>query len=112
MKCPLRANKAGKFYVKIAKNVNNPKLLDKMTLNDATIDQNNLPDAFAPFFNAKVRVTVTKQNINDMVNNGHRKIWTKNQHFMSFNNILEPVKILKSKICEGHGRSRQRILKD
>ena len=87
--------------VKIAKNVNIPKLRVEMTLTGTPIDQTDLPDAFASFFKEKVQLFVNQQKIDDSVHNGNLKMRTTNLHFMSsFNNIIEAIKTLKQNIVE------------
>ena len=98
--------------VKVAKNINKPKLPIEMTLNGVSINPSDLPDAFASFFENKVQLFVNDQTIDDSVHNGTRKMWTTDYHFMSIENIIKAVKTLKLKNCEGHDRIPQRILKD
>ena len=96
--------------VKIAKDIHTPKLPPKMSLENIEIQNIDLPDVFAQFFENKVNKIVNDQQISDSVYNGKRKIWTVDHHFMSIDNILEAVKSLKSKISEGYDRIPQRIL--
>ena len=98
--------------VKLAKNVNIPKLPPRMTLNNVEINNKNLPDVFADFFEQKVSNIVTEQKINDSVYNGKSKMYCADSHFMSIDNIVKVVKTLKIKNCEGHDRIPQRILID
>ena len=98
--------------VKKAKDINTPQLPTKMTLQNVEIIKNELPDAFADFFETKVNDIVNEQIVIDSVHNGHRKLWTSDHHFMSIENIVEAVLTMKNKPCEGHDRIPQRILKD
>ena len=98
--------------VKKAKDINNPKLPPKMTLNDLEIPTSDLPDTFANFFKDKVSLIINEQVIDDSVHNGHRKLWTTDHHFMSIENIVEAVQSMKNKNCEGHDRIPQKIIKD
>ena len=83
-----------------------------MSLENIEIQNIDLPDVFAQFFENKVNKIVKDQQISDSVYNGKRKIWTVDHHFMSIDNILEAVKSLKSKVSEGYDRIPQRILVD
>ena len=47
------------------------------------------------FLKEKVNKIVNEQKLDDLAHNGHRKLWTTDHHFMSLNNILEAVKLLK-----------------
>ena len=87
-------------------------LSPRMTLNNVEINNINLPDVFADFFEQKVSNIVTEQKINDSVYNGKSKMYCADSHFMSIDNIVKVVKILKIKNCEGHDRIPQRILID
>ena len=83
-----------------------------MTINNLPIESKELPEVFADFFLNKVNSIVNQQHISDTVHNGHRKIWTVDHHFMSIDKIVEAVKSLKNKKCEGHDRIPQKILVD
>ena len=83
--------------MKVAKNVNIPKLPSRMTFNNIEIANCDLPDYFAKFFKDKVADIVEEQQINDSVYNGKRKICCSDLHFMSIDNIVEAVKSLKNK---------------
>ena len=98
--------------VKVAKDVNIPKLPSRMTFNNIEIANCDLPDYFAKFFKDKVADIVEEQQINDSVYNGKRKICCSDLHFMTIDNIVEAVKSLKNKNSEGHDRIPQRILID
>ena len=98
--------------VKKAKDINNPKLPPKMTLNNIEIPNSELPDTFANFFKNKVDSIVNAQVVDDSVHNGHRKLWTTDHHFMSIESIVEVVLSMKNKNCEGHDRIPQKMLKD
>ena len=98
--------------VKAAKNIYTPKIPPDMTLFNEIVDQKDRSDTFADFFRDKVNSIVAEQQISHNVHNGHRKIWTVDHHFMSIERILESVKSLKNKKCEGHDRIPQKILVD
>ena len=99
--------------VKISKNINIPSIPANMKLNNITVENNDLPDAFANHFINKVNAIVNEQIVDDTVHNGHRKLWTVDHHFMSIDKIVEAVKSLKTnKTCEGYDRIPQKILTD
>ena len=99
--------------VKISKNINIPSIPANMKLNNITVENNELPDAFANHFINKVNAIVNEQIVDDTVHNGHRKLWTVDHHFMSIDKIVEAVKSLKTnKTCEGYDRIPQKILTD
>ena len=80
--------------------------------NDEVIDKEKLPDTFAIFFQNKVKNIVNSQVINDQCYNGERKIVTQNNDFMTENDVLEAVKSLKTKNCEGYDRIPVRVICD
>ena len=98
--------------VKIAKDINIPKLPEKMTHNDIIIPNKELPNAFAEFFISKVQTIVDEQTISDTVYNGKKKIECTDNNFMTEQNILKAVNSLKIKNCEGHDRIPLRVIID
>ena len=98
--------------VKIAKDINIPKLPNTMYLNNTKIENNLLPDAFAEFFKSKVETIVNEQVISDTVYNGVRKLHSNQANFMTELEIIKVVKTLKPKNSEGHDRIPIRIIKD
>ena len=83
--------------VKVAKDINIPKLPNNMTLNNSKIDRNDLPDAFADFFKLKTQTIVNDQAINDNVFNGTKKVDCPNSHFMKEDDVINAIKSLNSK---------------
>ena len=98
--------------VKKAKNLNIDSLPEKLTLNSINVTTENLPDTFAEFFSNKVKKIVEDCTINQNVYNGKRKITAQNENFMTPENVLNAIKSLKTKNCEGFDRIPVRILVD
>jgi hypothetical protein len=98
--------------VRQSKNLDIPKLPEKMTLGGETISNNELPDKFAKYFTDKVNNIVSESAIDPNVYNGIRKINIQDLNFMTPENVLKAVKSLKTKNCEGHDNIPQRILVD
>ena len=66
--------------VNIAKNTNPQQLPAQMFLNNNPINDINLPDEFASFFQNKVQTIVREQTINENVYNGTQKMITENSN--------------------------------
>ena len=66
-----------------------------MFLNNNPINETNLPDKFASFFQNKVQTIVREQTINEIVYNGTQKMITENSNFMRENDVLVAMKSLK-----------------
>ena len=98
--------------VKIAKNTNTDEIPNEMTVENNKANFDSLPDAFAEFFNTKIKKIVEEVQIDPNVYNGKRKIRVEDDFFMSKNEIIIAVKSLKTKNCEGYDRLPQRILID
>ena len=98
--------------VKIAKNTNADEIPNEMTVENAKVNFESLPDAFAEFFSTKIEKIVEEVQIDPNVYNGKRKIRVEEDFFMSKNEIIVAVKSLKTKNCEGYDRLPQRILID
>ena len=98
--------------VKLAKDVNNPKIPNHMLSNNIEIPKKDLPEAFADMFIRKVKSIVDEQAISETVYNGKRKINCTETNFMTEQNILKAVKSMKIKNCEGHDGIPLRILID
>ena len=71
-----------------------------------------LPDAFANKFENKIINIQNSSNIDENVYNGTRKMTSNNEHFMTELDVLEAVKLIKPKNCEGIDRIPQWILVD
>ena len=98
--------------VKVSKNTNISSLPPIMYLNEVEIATNDLPDAFAHFFDEKIKKIVNETLIDPDVYNGKKKINSQNFDFMSATDVMTAVKSLSIKNCEGHDRIPQRILID
>ena len=71
-----------------------------------------IPEAFAKYFKAKVADIVDNTTIQDGVFNGTRQITAVNEFFMTDLRVLEIMSTLKIKNCEGIDRLPLRILND
>ncbi len=80
--------------------------------NGVKIPEDNIPDAFAAFFDSKVKTLVQDTLIDPNIYNGRSKIQSLDCFFMGEEAILDCVKTLKVKNCEGYDRLPQRVLKD
>ena len=71
--------------VKIAKNTNADEIPNEMTVENAKVNFESLPDAFAEFFSTKIEKIVEEVQIDPNVYNGKRKIRVEDDFFMSKN---------------------------
>ena len=95
-----------------AKDLNSKNLPKTLFLNKIKQNPNDHASTFANFFSNKVTTIVNQTQIDPGVYNGLRKINVENSFFMSANDILECMKSIKPKNCEGYDRIPQRILSD
>ena len=98
--------------VNIAKDINPPKLHSEFIINNLPIPRNNAPDAFADFFSNKVITLTNEAKVNENVYNGKLKVQATVKNFMTYDAIMECLKSIKIKNCEGYDRIPQRILAD
>ena len=98
--------------VRQSKNLDIPRLPEKMYYQDQIINNNELPDKFAEFFTGKINDIVNNSLINPNVYNGNRKFTIPDKDFMQPEKVVEAVNSLKIKNCEGHDSIPQRIIKD
>jgi hypothetical protein len=98
--------------VKIAKNQNTPTLPDIMSVNEINIKNEDLPFEFAKFFSNKIAQIISTTQISNTVYNGKRKVDYENSFFMTDTDILESLRSIKIKNCEGFDRIPQRVLVD
>ena len=99
--------------VSIAKDINLVgDIPDSLLLQGIPVQQCNLADTFADFFNNKVVNFSNETAVSHIVYNGKRKVYCDNKMFMSSCKIIECVKTIKIKNCEGYDRIPQRILVD
>ncbi len=98
--------------VKTAKDINPNSLPKSMFLNGVVINQEDLTDRFASFFDNKIRGIVEQVSIDDNVYNGTRKIFTSEKMFMDPTSVKLCLQSLKNKNTEGVDRIPQKILLD
>ena len=98
--------------VKLAKDLNSPTIPNKMSQNNNEIPITELPDAFAKYFKNKVDLIISENKVDDNVYNGKQKIKSNCINFMTPNYVIEALKSIKIKNCEGYDRIPQRILVD
>ncbi len=98
--------------VKIAKDLNNEAIPSPLFHNGEEINPPQIPEAFADFFDTKIKNALAETQIKNNVYNGKRKVTSESKMFMSSKDILECLKSIKIKNCEGYDRIPQRILND
>ena len=98
--------------VKIASDKNVTRLPNNLFLNGESVSDGHVASSFANFFNKKVDDITKATSICPEVYNGHQKIFADIGHTIEECDILECVKELKLKNCEGFDRIPQRILSD
>ena len=96
--------------VNLAKDINPNTIPHNMSDNGSNIDPNNLSDAFAQFFDNKVKSIVDTCKVEDNVYNGTTKVFSHESNFMTTKNVSDAIKSIKIKNCEGYDRIPQRIL--
>ena len=69
-----------------------------------------VPNSFAVFFQTKVKSLSRRAIFSPNVYNGKRKVNCHDKMCMYINDIIECVKTIKIKNCEGYDRILQRIL--
>ena len=98
--------------VKIATDKETPRIPDKMHLNDDQISKDNIPEVFANFFKTKVENMANQCSTSDTVYNGKKIMDAEEEFFMTDTNILQILKNLKIKNCEGFDRLPLRIFNE
>ena len=98
--------------VKIAKDLNVSSLPDILYHNEVVIPVSLQADEFGKFFDAKVKNIVNSTITSPTVYNGKRKLNCNDEFFMTSADIIECLKSIKTKNCEGYDRIPQRILTD
>ena len=83
--------------VKLAKDMNIDELPTEMHLDNEKIEEEDIADAFADFFENKIKDLLEEISIDDEVYNGERKIHTTCYNFMTSPNIEEAIRSLKIK---------------
>ena len=95
-----------------AKDINISTLPETLFENKLKLDPKNHATAFANFFSNKVNSIVNQTQIDPEVYNGRCKLVCDQEFFMSPADILECLKSIKTKNCEGYDRIPQRVLTD
>jgi hypothetical protein len=95
--------------VYIAKDQNIESLPKTLYRYGIEIPKDNVTEAFADFFDIKMRQIVLNSEINPNIHNGKCKIHCNNSFFMSHDDCASTLKI---KNCEGYDRIPQRVIKD
>ena len=98
--------------VNLAKDVNPNSIPKIMKHNGIEIAVSNLSDAFADFFDKKVKDIVSTCEVDNDVYNGTRKVTSPNSNFVTIENVNNVLKSMKIKNCEGYDRIPQRILNE
>ena len=96
--------------VNLAKDINPNVIPENMSDNGISIDPSGLIDAFAEFFDKKVKLIVETCRVNDNVYNGTRKVDGLESNFMTTRHVHDALNSIKIKNCEGYDRIPQRIL--
>ena len=96
--------------VNLAKDINPNVIPENMSDNGISIDPSGLSDAFAEFFDKKVKSIVETCRVNDTVYNGTRKVDGLESNFMATKHVHDALNSIKIKNCEGYDRIPQRIL--
>ena len=98
--------------VNIAKDMNNETIPLPLFNNGNEISPVEIPKHFAEYFDKKIKSALAETEIKQNVYNGRKKINSQSKMFMLPTDILECLKSLKIKNCEGFDRIPQRILND
>ena len=98
--------------VRVAKDLNPESIPPNLTHLSTPIPPTLIPDAFADIFDKKVNDIHNESIIDPLIYNGKRKINAVNKFFMSESDIMDCIKTIKIKNCEGIDRIPQRILVD
>ena len=83
-----------------------------MLLDGQAVNNEDLAEAFANYFESKVNSLISNANINQSVYNGITKIRVNEENFMTLHNVTKAMKEIKLKNSEGCDRIPQRILLD
>ena len=83
-----------------------------MRLGGINIEESNRSNAFAEFFDEKVKKTVLSCKVDNNVYNGQQKVNCVNDIFMTLENVFKAMKSIKIKNSEGYDRIPQRIFNE
>ena len=98
--------------VNLAKDINPNKIPPQMKHEGTLILNSDLSDAFADFFDMKVKNIVTSCKVEDDVYNGRKKLHCNDKNFINESNVQKALESIKIKNCEGYDRLPQRILNE
>ena len=100
--------------VKLAKDKNPDSIPSNLTFSASAtpIPAKQIPDAFANFFETKVNTIYNEAKIDQHIYNGKKKLNSTVKFFMADSNILQCIKTIKIKNCEGVDQIQRRILVD
>ena len=98
--------------VKVASDVNVSGLPETMYQDGVELERERVASAFGDLFFNKVKNITESTLINPLVHNGHQKINIVDNDIIPITDIIECVKSLKIKNCEGYDRIPQRILSE
>ena len=98
--------------VNIAKDTCNSTLPKTLYDGEAEVHQDEVANAFASYFDNKIKNVLEEVTIDENVYNGRKLVDTSDKFFMTEPEILQCMKTLKNKNSEGFDRVPQRILLD
>ena len=105
-------NKSLWSAVKLAKNLPLNAIPKNCFLNNEPVNDHELPNCFANFFQDKVQSIKDTLQVSENVYNGKNKIIVCDRFFMNGNDIKECIMSLKRKKCEGFDRIPVSIIID
>ena len=85
---------------------------DRMFFDGLEVEVNLIPDCFVNYLEGKVSDLSTRVSIDAGVYNGSRKVVSTEKNFMTKENIIKAVKLIKNKNSEGHDMIPQRAMID
>ena len=98
--------------VKTARDTIFNPLPNRLYLNDTLVPRKELPDAFAAYFDNKIKNLLGDTKVDNNVYNGKKIVTCTDRMFMGSEEIRECIMSLKPKNSEGFDRIPQRILLD
>jgi hypothetical protein len=98
--------------VKVARDINVNTLPVNLCINGAQIIDSEKAEAFATFFDTKIKSVLNSVSINEDNYNGKKIVNSEDKMFNDKNAVIEVMKSLKPKNSEGYDRIPQRILLD
>ena len=98
--------------VKTAKDVNTNSIPSTLYESGIEIENEQVAERFANYFDTKIKNFLQQTSINDNVYNGARKVIAEEKIFMDPTSVRECIASLKIKNTEGYDRIPQRVLVD